>query len=304
MRYILRRMTGLVLALCLTVGLVWTGAAWGAEGGKPGILLVAFGTSMDSGAPAYEGIEGAFRQTGQPVVWAFTSNIIRAKMAGQGTKLLTVPEALAKLADEGVTDVTVQSLHIMGGEEYAKMERLVLTDVLAHPDRFASVKVGRPLLESMQDAREVADATLRSLPATRSPGDAVLLMAHGQGEGRCDLVFAGMKDVINDADALAFMASVEGYQGLDQVLPALRAKDVKRVWLLPFMVVAGDHAHNDLAGDEADSWASQLKAQGFEVFPVLKGLGENPGVQSVFVRHAMETEDDFAHPVVKTSAED
>lgn len=293
-------MAGLTLALCLA----WTGLAWGADGGKPGILLVAFGTSMESGAPAYEGIEGAFRQTGQPVVWAFTSNIIRAKMAKQGTKLLTVPEGLAKLAADGVTDVTVQSLHIMGGEEYAKMERLVLTEVLAHPDRFASVKVGRPLLESMKDAREVAQAVLHSLPAARTSDDAVLLMAHGQSEGRCDLVFAGMTDVVNDTDPLAYMASVEGYQGLGQVLPMLQAKGVKRVWLLPFMVVAGDHAHNDLAGDEPDSWASQLKAQGFEVFPVLKGLGENPGVQSVFVRHAMETEDDYAHPRIKTSAEE
>lgn len=293
-------MAGLTLALCLA----WTGLAWGADGGKPGILLVAFGTSMESGAPAYEGIEGAFRQTGQPVVWAFTSNIIRAKMAKQGTKLLTVPEGLAKLAADGVTDVTVQSLHIMGGEEYAKMERLVLTEVLAHPDRFASVKVGRPLLESMKDAREVAQAALRSLPAARTSDDAVLLMAHGQSEGRCDLVFAGMTDVVNDTDPLAYMASVEGYQGIGQVLPMLQAKGVKRVWLLPFMVVAGDHAHNDLAGDEPDSWASQLKAQGFEVFPVLKGLGENPGVQSVFVRHAMETEDDYAHPRIKTSAEE
>ena len=158
MKHMLRKTAALALALCLTVALA--GIALGADGGKKGVLLVAFGTSMDTGAPAYEGIEGAFRKTGEPVVWAFTSNIIRAKMAKQGVKLLTVPEGLAKLADEGVTDVTVQSLHIMAGEEYAKMERLVLTDVLAHPDRFASVKVGRPLVESMRDARDVAEAVL------------------------------------------------------------------------------------------------------------------------------------------------
>ncbi|MCH5278141.1 MAG: sirohydrochlorin cobaltochelatase [Desulfovibrionaceae bacterium] len=288
------------LLLCLTL----SGAAWGADTPKKGLLLVAFGTSMETGAPAYEGIEGAFRLKDQPVVWAFTSNIIRAKMARQGVRLLTVPEGLARLAEQGVTDVIVQSLHIMGGEEYAKMERLVLTEVLTHPDRFASVKVGRPLVESMRDAREVAEAVLHSLPAARAAGDAVLLMAHGQGEGRCDMVFAGMQGVVNETDPLAFMASVEGYQGIDQVLPQLQARGVRRVWLLPFMVVAGDHAHNDLAGDEPDSWASRLKAQGMEVFPVLKGLGENPGVQSVFVRHALETEDDYAHPVIKTSAAD
>lgn len=286
------------LALCLALA----GTALGEGTGKKGLLLVAFGTSMETGAPAYEGIERAFRMAGQPVVWAFTSNIIRAKMARQGVRLLTVPEGLARLAEQGVTDVIVQSLHIMGGEEYAKMERLVLTEVLAHPDRFASVKVGRPLVESMRDAREVAQAVLHSLPAARTADDAVLLMAHGQGEGRCDMVFAGMQGVVNEADPLAFMASVEGYQDIDQVLPLLEARGVRRVWLLPFMVVAGDHAHNDLAGDEPDSWASRLKARGMEVFPVLKGLGENPGVQSVFVRHALETQDDYAHPVIKTSA--
>lgn len=292
------------LALALTLCLMTASLAFGAENGKQGILLVAFGTSMESGMPAYTGIEGAFKQTGRPVVWAFTSNIIRAKMARQGKTLLTVPQGLSALADQGVTDVTVQSLHIMGGEEYSKMERLVLTDVLTHPGRFNSVRVGRPLLESMQDAREVAAAALKSLPAARQSGDAVLLMAHGQPEGRCDLVFAGMKDVMKETDPLAYMASVEGYQGIDQVLPMLRAQDVKRVWLLPFMVVAGDHANNDLAGDEPDSWASKLKAAGFEVYPVLKGLGENPGIQAVFVRHALETEDDYAHPKIKTKAGD
>ena len=181
MKHMLRKTAALALALCLTVALA--GIALGADGGKKGVLLVAFGTSMDTGAPAYEGIEGAFRKTGEPVVWAFTSNIIRAKMAKQGVKLLTVPEGLAKLADEGVTDVTVQSLHIMAGEEYAKMERLVLTDVLAHPDRFASVKVGRPLVESMRDARDVAEAVLHSLPEFRYAEDAIpgLVIRHEGG---------------------------------------------------------------------------------------------------------------------------
>lgn len=194
MKHMLRKTAALALALCLTVALA--GIALGADGGKKGVLLVAFGTSMDTGAPAYEGIEGAFRKTGEPVVWAFTSNIIRAKMAKQGVKLLTVPEGLAKLADEGVTDVTVQSLHIMAGEEYAKMERLVLTDVLAHPDRFASVKVGRPLVESMRDARDVAEAVLHSL-VRRKDGPVPVFQAvrqHAEQIRRFHIEGAGEKD--------------------------------------------------------------------------------------------------------------
>lgn len=101
-------------------------------------------------------------------------------------------------------------------------------------------------------------------------------MAHGQDAGRCDMVFAGMNAVMNAIDPLAFMASVEGYQRIENIIPMLKEKGVTRVWLMPFMVVAGDHARNDLAGDEPDSWASLLRKEGMTVFPVLRGMGEIP----------------------------
>ena len=89
------------------------------------------------------------------------------------------------------------------------------------------------------------------------------------------------------------MATVEGARGIDDLLAELKAHKIKKVWLQPLMVVAGDHARNDLAGDEEDSWASKLKAAGFKVEANLKGLGEVPGVRDLFVDHAKQNVDDL-----------
>lgn len=301
---LLKRGLGASFALLLALTLLLPSAF--ADQGKKGILLVAFGTSEEKALPAYEGIETAFRpalEQGEPLVWAYTSNIIRTKLGKQGKNVFSVDEALDALAGQGVTDLSVQSLHIMAGEEFTKLDRLLQSNVLKHPGRFKTMKLGRPLVESMDDARAVAKAALNAVPSARKSGDAVLFMAHGQDAGRCDMVFAGMNSVLNALDPLAFMASVEGYQRIEDVIPMLKEKGVTRVWLMPFMVVAGDHARNDLAGDEPDSWASQLKKQGLIVFPVLKGMGENPGIQDVFVRHAVESHDDIVNPKLKFTAE-
>lgn len=89
------------------------------------------------------------------------------------------------------------------------------------------------------------------------------------------------------------MATVEGARGFDDLLAELKTHKIKKVWLQPLMVVAGDHARNDLGGDDEDSWASKLKAAGFQVETNLKGLGEVAGVRKVYVRHAKENVDDL-----------
>lgn len=298
--------TGVALLLTLTVLLPFAFAGQPPEAGKKGILLVAFGTSEEKALPAYEGIEAAFRpalEPGEALVWAYTSNIIRTKLNRQGKKVHSVDEALDALAEQGVTDLSVQSLHIMAGEEFTKLDRLLQSNAIQHPGRFRTMRLGRPLVESMDDAQAVAKAALHAVPSARKSGDAVLFMAHGQDAGRCDMVFAGMNAVMNSIDPLAFMASVEGYQRIENIIPILKEKGVARVWIMPFMVVAGEHARNDLAGDEPDSWASLLRKEGLTVFPVLRGMGEIPGIQDVFARHAAESHDDIVNPKIKFTAE-
>lgn len=275
-------------------------AAQAATSSREGLLIVAFGTSVPEAVPALKALDADFR-TAFPeaaVEWAYTSQIIRKKLAARGTPVGGISEGLAALARKGVKVVRVQSLHVMAGEEFGALERAVLLDVKAHPGRFEAVYLGRPLLESRQDAREVAAAVLQSC-GKRTSGEGLVLMGHGQAHGRADLVFEGVRRILAEADGLTFMASVEGSRTFDELVRELAAHKLKTLWLQPFMIVAGDHARNDLAGEEADSWASRLRKQGFQVKTNLLGLGEIAGVRAVFIRHARETADDLTREPVK-----
>lgn len=267
---------------------------------REGLLIVAFGTSVPEAVPALKALDADFRAAfpDAAVEWAYTSQIIRKKLAARGTPVGGISDGLAALARKGVKVVRVQSLHVMAGEEFSALERAVLLDVKAHPGRFEAVYLGRPLLESRQDAREVAAAVLQSCGG-RAPGEGLVLMGHGQAHGRADLVFEGMRRAFVEADGLTFMASVEGSRTFEDLARELATRNVKTLWVQPFMIVAGDHARNDLAGEEADSWASRLRAQGFQVKTNLLGMGEIAGVRAVFIRHARETKDDLTREPVK-----
>lgn len=261
---------------------------------KEGVLLAAFGSSAPEALSAFRAVDASFRAAfpGSPVVWAYTSQIIRRKLASQGRPTGGISDGLAALAKDGVKRVRVQSLHVMAGEEFTALERAVLLDLQKHPGRFEAVYLGRPLLESRKDALRVARAVLAGMDQ-RPRDEAVALMAHGQAQGRADLVFEGARVLFKENDPLVFMATVEGARGFDELLAELKTRKVRKVRLQPLMLVAGDHARNDLAGDGEDSWASRLRAAGFQVEARLQGLGELPGVCDLFVDHARESTDDL-----------
>lgn len=288
------------LVLLLAFWLVSLSPAAHAAEPREGLLIVAFGTSVPEAVPALKALDADFRAAfpDAAVEWAYTSQIIRKKLAARGTPVGGISDGLAALARKGVKVVRVQSLHVMAGEEFSALERAVLLDVKAHPGRFEAVYLGRPLLESRQDAREVAAAVLQSCGG-RAPGEGLVLMGHGQAHGRADLVFEGMRRAFVEADGLTFMASVEGSRTFEDLARELATRNVKTLWVQPFMIVAGDHARNDLAGEEADSWASRLRAQGFQVKTNLLGMGEIAGVRAVFIRHGRETKDDLTREPVK-----
>ncbi len=260
---------------------------------REGILLVAFGSSLPETTATFKAIESDFRKAfpDQPLVWAFTSQIIRKKLAREGRPVGSISEGLDKLAKEGVRVVRVQSLHVMAGEEFSALERAVLLNVKAHPGRFEAVYLGRPLLEGQGDAASVREAVLKA--AKRKPGVLLGLMAHGQAKDRAGLAFEGVRASFREADPLAYLATVEGTRSFEKLLPELKAQKGRQILLMPLMIVAGDHARNDLAGSEADSWASRLKAEGFSVESQLSGLGELAEIRALFVRHARESADDL-----------
>ncbi|MDO5538092.1 MAG: sirohydrochlorin cobaltochelatase, partial [Desulfovibrionaceae bacterium] len=264
-----------------------------------GILLVAFGTSMESAMPSLDAIDQAYKKAypDTPVVWAYTSDIIRSKLAREeNKKIFSVKEALDACRSQGIVNLRVQSLHVTGGEEFNMLQRMLVRYLNRNPGSFDHLWLGHPLLESSRDLDEVLDAVLAAINTKRQSGEAVVLMGHGNDRGPSDLTLAHIACAINAKDRLAFLATVEGGNGFDTILPGLRKSGVKKVFLQPFMVVAGDHANNDLAGPEEDSWASQIRAAGMEVEANLVGLGSNPGVQKVYLRHTKDTGDDLARP--------
>lgn len=252
---------------------------------KKAILLVAFGTSDPEAAQAFERVEKRARERfpGEEIRWAFTSRMIRAKLKKEG-KLLDSPEvALAKLMEEGFTHVALLPLHTIPGEEFHE------TYTNAHlfgqmAGGFRRVLVARPLLSSAKDMESVAEALLKSIPG-RKAGEAVIFMGHGSERHPADAVYLAMHQVFQERDALAFVAAVEGAVTLDGVIPALKKRKVKKVFLVPLMSVAGDHAKNDMAGDDEESWKSILTAKGFKVEPILRGTAEIPEIVDLWLDH-------------------
>ena len=285
----------LLFVLLLLAGLCLHSTSHAAGIPKEGVLLVAFGTSVPEGMPAFKTVDAEFKKAfpDSPVVWAYTSQIIRKKLAQQGQPVGGISDGLAQLAKDGAKVVRVQSLHVLGGEEFSALERAVLLDVSKHPGRFDAVFLGRPLLESRADAQELATIILADTKKARGKNAALVLMGHGQSHGRADLAFEGVRAVFKAAHKNIHMATVEGARTVEELLTELKAAKVKRVVLAPLMLVAGDHARNDLAGDEENSWASQIKKAGIKVDAHLKGLGEMPGTAAIFVRHAKESSDDL-----------
>lgn len=261
---------------------------------KNGILLAAFGTSEPKALVSYDAIAEEYEHLDLPVVWAYTSNIIRDKLTKQGKERPATPEeALNILAQQGVKNVRVQPLLMVSGEEYNQLQLEIYAAVLKKPHRFHSVYMARPLLESERDMNEVIQAVLNDIAPNRNPDDAVVLMAHGHKEGRADLPLVATYATFQKRDPLVFLATVEGSLGFDSVLQSLKAKQIKKVWLAPLMIVAGDHACNDLVGTQKKSWASQLKAEWIQALFYLKGLGEIAGIRQIFMRHTLETKDDL-----------
>lgn len=268
---------------------------------KTGVLLAAFGTSLPSAQKSYDSIEKAYRRAfpDSPIVWAFTSRKIREKARARGERMGGIAEGLDKLAAAGADAVIIQSLHMTAGAEFAGLARSALLYVSRNPKKFKEVYLGRPLLESNSDARKVAESVLADLRGERAPGEALILMAHGNDTGRSDLTLKGAAAILGEVDGLAFLAGVEGSMPIDSLIERLKKLKIRKVWLAPLMIVAGDHAVNDMAGAGEDSWASRLRAAGFEVRTNLKGLGEIPGITDLFLERSASRLDDLTKEPIK-----
>ena len=252
---------------------------------KKAILLVAFGTSVPEARKVFDKIDEQTRKEfpGVEIRWAFTSKIIRAKLAREG-KMMDSPEmALAKLMNDGYTHLAVLSLQTIPGEEFHELyQNAKLFGQMA--GGFEKILVALPLLSSAKDMETVAGTLMKNIPG-RKPADAVIFMGHGTGHHPADAIYLAMNQVVQDIDSRAFVRTVEGSLTIETLIPRLKQLKIKKVYLVPMMSVAGDHARNDMAGDDPDSWKSVLSRNGYPCEPVLKGTADYPEIVDVWLDH-------------------
>jgi sirohydrochlorin cobaltochelatase len=252
---------------------------------KKGILLVAFGTSISKAQISYKNIERAVRAhfPDIPIRWAYTSEFIRQKLAKKGQSMDSVEMALAKMMDEKFTHVAIQSLHTIAGWEFHDLRKnAALFGQMV--GGFDSIRVGYPLLSTDSDFAKVVIALLKNIPKSRKKTDAVILMGHGTSHP-VNAAYAALMYHFQRKDPYVFVGTVEGSPEIAEIKEMLITQKVKTAYLMPFMSVAGDHAINDMAGEEEGSWKSILTKAGISCSPVLKGTAEYDDIVEIWVDH-------------------
>lgn len=286
-----KKLTALLTATLMSV-LCLSGCGSKEAQQKTAILVVSFGTSYNDSREATigaieESIAKAFPD--YEVRRAFTSQIIIDKLKERdGLEIDNVEEALDRAVADGITTLVVQPTHLMDGYEYTD-----LADALKdYEDKFDQVVLGDPLLTSDGDFDAVVKAIAEKTASYDNGETAICFMGHGT-EADSNGIYAKMQDKLTEAGyENYYIGTVEAEPTLDDVIAAINEKGTyKKVVLEPLMVVAGDHANNDMAGDEEDSWKTIITGEGYEVECILEGLGQISAIQDIYVAHTQAAVD-------------
>ncbi|MBQ9631699.1 MAG: sirohydrochlorin cobaltochelatase [Lachnospiraceae bacterium] len=274
------------------------------EIGENEMLVVSFGTSFnDSRRLTIGAIEEALAES-EPdfsVRRAFTSQIVIDHVKDRdGETIDNVREALDRAADNGVKKLVVVPTHLMDGLEYND----IVNEVAEYSDAFASVAISKPLLSDDEDFAKVAEAMIAATEEYKDGHTAICFMGHGT-EADSNRVYERMQqemEALGEKDI--FIGTVEASPSLEDLLEKVGEGDYTRVVLRPMMVVAGDHANNDMAGDDEDSWKSAFEKAGYEVECVLEGLGQLPEVRSIYAAHAQAAAEEKGADAAVASSEE
>lgn len=255
------------------------------------LLVVSFGTSFNESRKLTIGaIETAMADAypDYQIRRAFSSQIIIDKLAErEGLRIDNVTQAMDRLVLDGVKEVVVQPTTVMNGYEYDD----VIAEVTPYADKFESLKIGKWLLADDEDYDEVAELIVQATEQFRADDTAIVLMGHGT-EHESGETYRKLQNVLTEKGYNDYVVgTVEHTIELEEVEQILSEMDVKKVVLRPFMIVAGDHANNDMAGDDEDSWKTILTEDGYEVETVIEGLGQIEGIQDILIEHAKEAMD-------------
>ena len=256
--------------------------------GEKELLVVSFGTSFNDSRRLTIGAIEKWLQTGFPdwsVRRAFTSQIIIDHVKNRDGEVIdNVGEALDRAVANGVKILVVQPTHLMDGFEYTDLKN----ELAEYADAFDQIVLSKPLLVSDDDFTDVADAIVDATAGYDDGKTAICFMGHGT-EAESNGVYAKMQTVLTEMGMdNYYVGTVEAEPSVDDVLAQVQSGDYSRVVLRPLMIVAGDHANNDMAGDEDDSWKSIFEGAGYEVECVVEGLGQLEAIQELILAHTAD----------------
>ena len=246
---------------------------------RQAIVIVSFGSSVETArVQQISAVEEAIKAEtpGSLAYTAYTSPTIRRILRGRGISIPSLEEALDQMLEDGITDALVQPTHLLYGIEYDKMK----ATVDAYAGRFASLQFGIPLLATTEDLRELAAILSEAYP--RKEGEALVFLGHGT-DHFANVVYPALQMIFHmQGREDVLIGTVEGWPSYEEVRAQLHVSALRMV---PLMLVAGDHAIHDMAGDGEDSWKRRFEEDGLAVQCVLQGLGAMPPIQELYQNH-------------------
>jgi len=300
--------------------------AMGKQKAKKAIVIANFGTSYLSALENLTNINDKVKKEypNVKVKFAFTSNIIRKIWHSRRTdkefiaangdkyndffKVKGILATVADLQDEGYTDIVIQSTHVFAGEEFTDLTSYIhgfnsITTIKKKFMPFKSLLLGRPALgkpgiehDYHEDLKIGAEALEEDIKLAEKNNAVLVYMGHGN-EYFSTGIYIEFQEVMRKMypKVKTYVGTVEGYPSLGNVLEELKKDGVKTIILKPFMVVAGDHANNDMAGTDDDSWKNMISKMGIKVIPILKGLGMNEKWANIYIQHIKDVLKDNNH---------
>lgn len=276
---------------------------------KKAVVVISFGTSyMETRLKTISRCEEKIRQEFSDCDFysAWTSKMIINKLKKRDSEHIYYPDELfEKLYLDGYNEVYIQSLHLICGEEYHKL----LGIIEEFRNKFDRIVVGRPLLSTIEDhsratdiLEEISRKDIENDPMEDKSKVATVWMGHGS-EHIANSSYVSLNYRLRRKGINSFVGTVEGHPEIEDVIYFLKKNKIEKIHLRPFLLVAGDHARNDMASDEDDSWKSILKANGFEVEAHIVGIGEYESIQNIFVSNLLDEVNEL-EPVEKSYKKD